>query len=228
MQWQVALLITLAAGSVALAKEKNKSAERLDDAASVISEIMDTPDKGIPQDLLDKAQCIVIVPGLKKGAFIVGGKYGKGFVNCRNEGGQGWTAPAAVRVEGGSLGFQIGGAETDVVLLIMNERGMKKLLTSKFTLGAEGEVAGGPVGRSAGAQTDALMHAEILSWSRSRGAFAGVSLQGATLRQDLDDNKELYGQAYENQDILSGKVPMPPAAAKLNSLLDKYSAKKIS
>ena len=228
MRLHVALLITLAAGSVALAKDKNKTADRLDDAASVISEIMATADKGIPQDLLDKSQCIVIVPGLKKGAFIVGGKYGKGFVNCRKESGEGWTAPGAVRVEGGSFGFQIGGAETDVVLLVMNERGMKKLLTSKFTLGAEGEVAAGPVGRSASAQTDALMNAEILSWSRERGAFAGVSLQGATLREDLDDNKELYGQAYENQDILSGKVPMPPAAAKLNSLLDKYSARKTS
>ena len=228
MRLQVALLITLAAGSVALAKEKNKTADRLDDAASVISEIMATSDKGIPQDLLDKSQCIVIVPGLKKGAFIVGGKYGKGFVNCRKEGGEGWTAPASIRVEGGSFGFQIGGAETDVVLLIMNERGMKKLLSSKFTLGAEGEVAAGPVGRDATAQTDALMHAEILSWSRSRGVFAGVSLQGATLREDLDDNKELYGQGYANQDILNGKVPTPPAAARLNSLLDKYSAKKTS
>ncbi len=226
MRLRVALLVTLAAGAMLVAKEKNKTGERLDDAAAVISEIMDTPDKGIPQDLLDKAQCIVIVPGLKKGAFIVGGKYGKGFVNCRKEGGLGWTAPAAVRVEGGSVGFQIGGAETDVVLLIMSGRGMKKLLTSKFTLGAEGEVAAGPVGRNATAQTDALMHAEILSWSRSRGAFAGVSLQGATLRQDLDDNQELYGKPYENRDILSGKVPMPEAASKLNSLLDKYSARK--
>jgi lipid-binding SYLF domain-containing protein len=228
MRLHVALLTILAAGSVVLAKEKNKTAERLDDAASVISEIMETSDKGIPQDLLDRAQCIVIVPGMKKGAFIIGGKYGKGFVNCRKEGGQGWTAPAAVRVEGGSVGFQIGGAETDVVLLVMNERGMKKLLSSKFTLGAEGEVAAGPVGRDATAQTDALMHAEILSWSRSRGVFAGISLQGATLREDLDDNKELYGQAYENQEILSGKVPTPAAAARLNSLLVKYSSKKTS
>ncbi len=228
MRLRVALLITLATGSMMLARDKNKTADRLDDAAAVISEIMDTPDKGIPQDLLDRSQCIVIVPGLKKGAFIVGGKYGKGFVNCRKEGGLGWTAPAAVRVEGGSFGFQIGGAETDVVLLVMNERGMKKILASKFTMGAEGEVAAGPVGRSAGAQTDALMNAEILSWSRTRGVFAGISLQGATLRQDLDDNKELYGQIYENQDILSGKVPPPAGAEKLNSLLDKYSAKKTS
>jgi len=177
---------------------------------------------------MNKSQCIVVVPGLKKGAFIIGGKYGKGFVSCRKAGGEGWTAPGAVRVEGGSVGFQIGGSESDVILLVMNERGMKKLLTSKFTLGAEGEVAAGPVGRDATAQTDAMMHAEILSWSRSRGVFAGISLQGATLREDLDDNKELYGQGYENQEILSGKVPTPEAAQKLDSLLNKYSPKKIS
>src|SRR5690242_11644525 len=219
---QIAFL-TVTAGLLYGASDAPK---RLDAAADVITEIMAAPDKGIPQDLLDKSQCIVIVPGLKKGAFIIGGKYGKGFVNCRKEGGQGWTAPAAVRVEGGSVGFQIGGAETDVVLLIMNERGMKKLLSSKFTLGAEGEVAAGPVGRNATAQTDALMHAEILSWSRSRGVFAGVSLQGATLREDLEDNQELYGKAYENREILAGKLATPAAASKLISLLDKYSARK--
>lgn len=226
MRFQVAVLIALAAASVASAK--TKTASRLDDAADVMQEIMDTADKGIPQDLLNKAECIIIVPGLKKGAFIVGGKYGKGFVNCRKGTGEGWTAPAAIRIEGGSFGIQIGGAETDVVMLVMNERGMKKLLTSKFTLGGEGEVAGGPVGRSASAQTDALMHAEMLSWSRSRGAFAGLSLQGATLREDLDDNKEMYGQAYENADILKGTVAVPAAAQRLNSLLDKYSPKRVS
>jgi len=226
MRLHVALMITLAAGSPMLAKEKNKTLERLGDAADVMKEIMDTSDKGIPQDLLNKAECIVIVPGLKKGAFIVGGKYGKGFVNCRKAGGEGWTSPAAIRVEGGSVGFQIGGSETDVVLLVMNERGMKKLLSSKFTLG--GEVAGGPVGREASAQTDAFMNAEMLSWSRSRGVFAGISLQGATLREDLDDNKDMYGQAYENADILKGTLPVPEAAQRLNSLLDKYSPKRIS
>ena len=228
MRLHVALMITLAAGSPMLAKEKNKTLERLGDAADVMKEIMDTSDKGIPQDLLNKAECIVIVPGLKKGAFIVGGKYGKGFVNCRKAGGEGWTSPAAIRVEGGSVGFQIGGSETDVVLLVMNERGMKKLLSSKFTLGGEGEVAGGPVGREASAQTDAFMNAEMLSWSRSRGVFAGISLQGATLREDLDDNKDMYGQAYENADILKGTLPVPEAAQRLNSLLDKYSPKRIS
>jgi len=228
MRFEVALMITLAAGSAGLAKERNKTAERLDDAADVMKEIMDTSDKGIPQDLLNKAQCIIIVPGLKKGAFIVGGKYGKGFVNCRKESGEGWTSPAAIRVEGGSVGFQIGGSETDVVMLVMNERGMKKLLTSKFTLGGEGEVAAGPVGRDAAAQTDAFMHAEMLSWSRSRGVFAGISLQGATLREDLDDNREMYGKEYENADILKGTLPLPEPAQKLNSLLDKYSPKRVS
>jgi len=226
MRIRVAVLIALVAGSTAFTKEKDKTSERLNDAVAVISEIMETPDKGIPQDLLDKSQCIVIVPGLKKGALIIGGKYGKGFVSCRKQGGQGWGAPAAIRVEGGSVGFQIGGSESDVVMLIMNERGMQKLMSSKFTLGGEGEVAAGPVGRDATAQTDAFMHAEILSWSRSRGVFAGLSLQGATLRQDLDDNQDLYGKAYENKDILEGKLAVPAKASKLISLLDKYSARK--
>jgi len=129
-------------------------------------------------------------------------------------------------VEGGSVGFQIGGSESDVVMLIMNERGMEKLMSSKFTLGGEGEVAAGPVGRDATAQTDAFMRAEILSWSRSRGIFAGISLQGATLRQDLDDNRDLYGKAYENKEILEGHVAVPAKASKLISLLNKYSARK--
>jgi lipid-binding SYLF domain-containing protein len=219
------ILIAMAAGSIAFAKE-NKTVQRLEEAATVISEIMDTPDKGIPQELLEKAQCVIVVPGLKKGAFIVGGKYGKGVVTCRKPGGQGWGAPACIRVEGGSVGFQIGGAESDVVMLVMNERGMQKLMSSKFTLGGEGEVAAGPVGRNATAQTDALMRAEILSWSRSRGIFAGISLQGATLRQDLDDNQELYGRAYETKEILNGNVAVPPAASRLISLLGKYSARK--
>src|SRR5579871_6458055 len=173
--------------------------ERMKDATAVFSEIMATPDKGIPQDLLEKAHCIVIVPGLKKGAFIVGGKYGKGYLSCRNKSGAGWSAPGTVRIEGGSVGFQIGGSETDVIMLVMNARGADRLLSSKFTLGAEGEVAAGPVGRSATAQTDAYMRAEILSWSRSRGVFAGIALQGATMRQDLDDNAALYGKKLENR-----------------------------
>src|SRR6266851_1343365 len=187
MRVRIAVLMALVISSIGFTKEKDKTTQRLEEAATVISEIMDTPDKGIPQDLLDGAQCIIVVPGLKKGAFILGGKYGKGVVSCRKSGGTGWTAPASIRVEGGSVGLQIGGSESDVVMLVMNERGASKLLSSKFTLGGEGEVAAGPVGREASAQTDAMMRAEIMSWSRASGVFAGISLQGATLRQDLDD-----------------------------------------
>jgi lipid-binding SYLF domain-containing protein len=200
--------------------------KRLAEATTVFSEIMATPDKGIPQDLLEKAHCTVIVPGLKKGAFIVGGKYGKGYLACRRRSGVGWSAPGTVRVEGGSVGFQIGGSETDVILLVMNERGADRLLSSKFTLGGEGEVAAGPVGRSATAQTDAYMRAEILSWSRSRGVFAGIALTGATLRQDLDDNATLYGKKRENREIVTKDITPPRAASKLLSLLNKYSARE--
>jgi len=198
--------------------------KRLDQAATVLSEIMAAPDKGIPQDLLEKAHCIVIVPGMKQAAFIVGGKYGKGYISCRGEAGIGWSAPGTVRIEGGSLGFQIGGSETDVILLVLNESGANKLLSSKFTLGGQGAVAAGPVGRSATAQTDAKMRAEILSWSRSRGVFAGISLEGATLRQDLGDNAELYGQRLENRQIVNDGVGPPEAAARLLEMLNRYSA----
>ena len=200
--------------------------KRLEEAAAVFSEIMATPDKGIPQDLLEKAHCIVIVPGLKKGAFIVGGKYGKGYLSCRNKSGEGWSAPGTVRIEGGSVGLQIGGSETDVIMLLMNERGADRLLSSKFTLGAEGDVAAGPVGRSATAQTDAYMRAEILSWSRSRGVFAGLAFQGATLRQDLDDNNVLYGKKLENREIVTQGIRPPKAARTLLTLLNKYSSRE--
>ena len=200
--------------------------DRLVDAADMMTDIMSAPDKGIPQDLLEKAQCVVVVPGVKKGAFILGGKYGKGFMLCRREAGVGWSAPAAVRVEGGSFGFQIGVSETDVVMLVMNESGAKKLLSSKFTLGADASVAAGPVGRTSSAETDAQMHAEILTWSRSRGVFAGISLQGATLRADEDWNKEMYGKAISNRDVVMGNTKAPEAAGKLLALLNKYSSRK--
>src|SRR5262245_47256754 len=200
-------------------KEKAQHVQRLDEAAAVFKEIMSTPDRSIPQDLLDKAHCIVIVPGLKKGAFIVGGKYGKGYLSCRKQG-AGWSAPGTVRVEGGSVGFQIGGSESDVILLVMNERGAEKLLSSKFTVGAAGTAAAGPVGREATAQTDAYMRAEILSWSRARGLFAGISLQGATLRQDLDDNGVLYGKKLTNKEIVASAA-VPKSAQGLISLLNK-------
>ena len=200
--------------------------DRLGAAADVMTEIMAAPDKGIPQDLLEKAECIVIVPGLKKGAFIVGAKYGKGFLSCRKMNGVGWSAPASIRVEGGSFGFQLGGSETDVVLLVMNQGGVKKLLSSKFTIGADASAAAGPVGRTSSAATDAQMHAEILTYSRARGLFAGISLEGATLRPDDDWNKELYGKAMSNSDIVLGNIKSPASASNLMAILNKYSSRK--
>ena len=202
------------------------AAKRLDDAADVLSEIMSAPDKGIPQDLLAKSECIVIVPGLKKGAFIVGAKYGKGFMLCRKTGGVGWSAPGSIRVEGGSVGFQIGGSETDVVLLVMNQGGAKKLLSSKFTIGGDASAAAGPVGRTSSAETDAQMHAEILTYSRARGLFAGISLEGATLRPDDGWNKELYGKEISNRDIVLGDTRPPASASRLLGVINKYSSRK--
>jgi lipid-binding SYLF domain-containing protein len=216
MRWiSFTLAFALACAPLCAADTKTKTVERLDDSASLFSEIMGTPDRSIPQDLLEKASCIVLVPDLKKAAFGVGGKYGRGFAVCRDAGGTGWGPPAAIRIEGGSIGFQIGASSTDLIMLVMNERGATKLLESKFTLGAEGSVAAGPVGRTATAQTDAQMHADILSWSRSQGLFAGLALEGATLRQDLDDNATLYGKKLENREIVTTGVPTPNAAEKL-------------
>ena len=210
--------------TIPLTAKDNEPAHRLAEAAQVLSEIMDAPDQGIPQELLQKAHCIVIVPDLKTAAFMVGGKYGKGYVACRKRGLPGWSAPATVVIEGGSVGFQIGGSSTDLIMLVMNERGADKLLESKFTIGGEASVAAGPVGRTVTAQTDAQMHADILSWSRSRGLFAGLALEGATFRQDLDDNDTLYGKRLENRDIVTKNVPPPKAAAALLEWLNRYSA----
>jgi lipid-binding SYLF domain-containing protein len=218
------LLLTLALAPL-MAKD-NEPVKRLNEAAAVFSEIMAAPDKGIPEDMLANAHCIVIVPNMKTAAFLVGGKYGKGYLSCRNKNGVGWSAPGTVRIEGGSVGFQIGGSTTDLIMLVMNARGAEKLLQSKFTLGAEGSVAAGPVGRTATAQTDAQMHAEILSWSRSQGLFAGLALEGATLRQDLDDNANLYGKKLENKQIVQGNVRVPAAGMKLIGMLNRYSARE--
>jgi lipid-binding SYLF domain-containing protein len=227
MRW-ITLTLAIALGSAPLlaANEKTKVATRLDDSASLFSEIMATPDKSIPQDLLSKSYCIVLVPGLKKGAFVIGGKWGRGFSVCRAASGQGWGPPAAIRIEGGSFGLQIGVSSTDVILLIMNDRGMKRLTTSKFTIGGDATAAAGPVGRNASASTDALMTAEILSWSRSHGLFAGVSLEGATLRNDIDDNQVMYGQRWTSKEILGSGAKPPAAAQKLLSELNKFSPRK--
>ncbi len=203
---------------------QDDATKRLDDAATVFSEVMQSPDKAIPRDLLTKAHCIAIVPGLKTAAFGVGAKYGKGYLSCRSKGAVGWSAPGAIRIEGGSVGFQIGGSSTDLIMLVMSEQGADKLLASQFTVGAQGSAAAGPVGRTATAQTDAQLRADILSWSRAKGLFAGVALEGATLRQDLDDNAALYGKQLENRDIVTKGVRPPAAATKLITLLNRYSA----
>jgi len=216
-------VLCLSSFSIGFAKD---AAQRLEESAAVLSEIMGTPDKGIPEDLLDRSHCVAVIPGLKKGAFVVGAQYGRGFLTCRAKGG-GWSAPAAVKVEGGSVGFQIGGSETDVVMLVMNERAVDKLLSSKFTFGAEGQVAAGPVGRTSSAETDAKMSAEILAWSRSKGLFAGISLKGATLRPDSEENQELYGRKIENREIIMSAKP-PAAANQLQSVLNKYSPREKS
>src|ERR1035437_5999571 len=227
MRWlSLTLGFTMACAPLLAADGRTRTAERLDDSASLFSEIMGTPDRSIPQELLEKANCIVLVPDLKKAAFGVGAKYGRGFALCRAAGGTGWGPPAAIRIEGGSIGFQIGVSSSDIVMLVMNQRGMQKLSSSKFTIGADANAAAGPVGRNASAQTDAFMHAEILSWSRSKGLFAGVSLDGATLRNDLDQNQVLYGQRWTSKQILGSGAKMPEAASKLIAILNKYSMRE--
>lgn len=211
----------------AFGSEPKETTERLDASATVMQEIMAVPEKGIPQDLLSKANCVVIIPNLKKGAFILGAQYGRGFVSCRKESGRaGWSAPAAIRIEGGSVGFQIGGQESDVVLLVMNEKGAERLMSTKFTLGAEGSVAAGPVGRNAEASTDAGMRAEILSYSRARGVFAGVSLSGATLRPDEDVNNVLYGKKLTTREIVDSNMKTPATAQRLIAELTRYSSRE--
>jgi lipid-binding SYLF domain-containing protein len=208
------------AASFGVPEAQAQTVARLEASVAVFDEVMKMGDRAIPVDLLKKAQCVAIVPGLKKGAFVVGAKYGRGFVSCRTA--AGWSAPSGVRMEGGSVGFQIGGTEVDVILAIMNKRGVDRLLSNKFTLGADASVAAGPVGRTAAAQTDAAMTAEILSWSRSRGVFAGVALEGATLRGDDDANLDLYGKRLEMRPIVTGSTPIPTAAQPLIDRLSKF------
>jgi lipid-binding SYLF domain-containing protein len=211
------LILTLAVAASA----QTDVEKRLKAAAETLDDVMSIKDKSIPEDLLKKSSCAVIVPGVKKGAFIIGAKYGRGFFTCRKAGG-GWSAPGAVKVEGGSVGFQIGGSETDVVLLVMNDRGKTSLLSSKFTVGADASAAAGPLGRATSAETDAAMRAEILTWSRSRGVFAGVSLQGATMREDEDALVELYGKKVKNK-VAVETLPAPGVAKTFLSTLAKYA-----
>lgn len=226
MRRLVAILTVASAFVPGLLFAKGDADKRLDDAADLVSDMMKASDKGVPQDLLNKARCVILVPGLKKAGFVLGAKYGRGFVMCRRSNGVGWSAPAGIRIEGGSVGFQIGASEQDVMLLVMNDTGMKHLLSNKFTIGGEATAAAGPVGRDVSAQTDAVLRAEMLSYSRSRGLFAGISLQGATLRPDEEANRELYGSETTNRQILTGSIKTPAAADRVESLLNRNSSRQ--
>jgi len=199
----------------------SEDAQRLTAASDTLQEVMGAADKAIPSSLLKKAHCAIIIPGMKKGGFIFSGKYGRGYAACRGKGG--WTNPAGMRIEGGGFGLQIGGSETDLIMLVMSKKGMNGLLASKFTLGAEASIAGGPVGRDSTAQTDATMRADILSWSRSRGIFGGLSLQGGTLRPDNDANEGLYGRKVTSKEILTGTSDVHLASNPLRAALNKYA-----
>jgi len=207
---------------VASAADETKDDDRLRNSGTVLKEILDVPDD-IPQDLLDKADCVVVFPSVLKAVFIVGGSYGRGAMSCRKgDDFRGpWGAPTMMALEGGSFGFQIGGEATDFVLLVMNERGARGILASKVKLGGDASVAAGPVGRDASADTDATLRSEILSYSMARGLFAGVSLEGSTIRPDNGDNRRVYGKKISAKEIvLSGTVPLPEAAQQLISTLD--------
>jgi SH3 domain-containing YSC84-like protein 1 len=218
------LIISLCWALPLMAQEKEN--DRVKASYEVLKEILASPDKGIPKDLLDKAECVAIYPGVKKAAFIVGGSYGRGVLTCRSgENFTGhWSAPAMFALEGGSFGLQIGGQETDFVLLVMNEKGANSIMSSKVKLGADASAAAGPVGRTTSAATDVVMKAEILSWSRARGIFGGVSLEGSTMRNDGDANKNLYGQELSAKEIVQeGKVKTPHSAKPLLHLLTQES-----
>jgi SH3 domain-containing YSC84-like protein 1 len=214
----------------AVEKDNAKETDRLENAGMVMDEILNIPDD-IPQDLLDKAECVIVFPSVVKGAFIVGGSYGRGAMVCR--GGEHftgpWGAPSMMALEGASVGFQLGGQATDFVLLVMNPRGATAILNSKVKLGADMAAAAGPKGRDAEANTDATLRAEILSYSRSRGLFAGISLEGSTLRPDDGANEKIYGKKLTATKIIrEGAVPVPSSGQKLVSLLDKKSPKNLS
>ena len=204
----------------AVASDREDDVNRTHKAAQVFKEIMNTPDQGIPQDLLASAKCIAIIPGDVKFAFIFGGSYGRGLATCRT--GHGWSAPMFVAIDGGSVGYQIGGSSTDLVMLFMNDHALQSLLSDKFKLGADASVAAGPVGRSAAADTDLKLSAEILSYSRSKGIFAGVSLNGAVMQADKSGDKAMYGHEVDRHEILSGKVAVPTSAQPLLHELGGY------
>src|SRR6202522_4417962 len=206
-------VLLLAAAQIAVASDRADDVARTQKAAQVLKEVMDAPDKGIPHDLLGTAQCIAIIPGDKKFAFIFGGNYGRGVATCRTS--HGWSAPLFVALDGGSVGYQIGGSSTDVVMLFMNDHALHSLLSDKFKLGADASVAAGPVGGNAAAATDLKLNAEILSYSRTKGIFAGVSLDGAVMQADKSGDKAMYGDDVNRHEILDGKVAVPASAREL-------------
>ena len=218
------LTMCLCLGLPVVAQEKED--HRLQESYDVLRDVLQAPDKGIPHDLLDKAKCVIVVPSMKKGAFIVGASYGRGVMVCRSgeDFAGNWSAPAMFALEGGSFGFQAGGQATDYVILVMNEKGAKSVMSSKVKLGGEASIAAGPVGRMSSAETDAAMNAEMLSWSRSKGVFGGLSLEGSTIRSDDEANKKLYGKDVNaKQIIVERDVKSPAAAQSLEQLLTSTS-----
>jgi SH3 domain-containing YSC84-like protein 1 len=203
-------------------KDVSEEIRRMDSAATVMNEIMGTPDKGIPEEIMESAKCVAVVPSMLKGGFVVAANYGKGVATCRTA--TGWSAPAPFRIAGGSVGFQIGGEAVDVVMIVMNDKGMRNLLSSKFKLGADASVAAGPVGRHAEGDTDWKMRAEVLSYSRARGVFAGVALNGAAISQDQDETRVLYGDKVSFERILKGNVTAPAGSDTFLATVRKYSA----
>jgi lipid-binding SYLF domain-containing protein len=220
-------ILTLGLGVTAAAQGKQE--DRLRESATVMKEVLGVPDD-IPQSLLDRAECVIVFPGVKKVALGVGGSYGRGAMTCRtgDDFTGPWSAPTLMALEGGSIGFQLGAEATDFVILVMNERGATSLLSSKVKLGADASAAAGPKGRDAAASTDVVMRAEMLSYSRARGLFAGVSLEGSTLRPDNDGNSLVYGSPLEAKEIIKGGVAIPSAAKPMTDLLNKRSPKNLS
>ena len=220
----LAVVALLCVASIALAAdpdEENKAEDRIKAAANVLDEIQSAPDQGVPEEVLGSAECVAIVPSMLKGGFIVGARYGRGVASCRTP--KGWSAPAFFTVQGGSVGLQIGGQAVDLVMLIMNQDGMKNLLSSKFKLGADASVAAGPVGRHAAADTDWKLRAQVLSYSRARGAFAGLELSGAAIKQDKDSTREFYGRMVPFKTALTGTIDAPANAYPLLSTLAKWA-----
>ena len=211
---------------VAPMSAQKTAAERLQAATTDLHEMMNASDKGVPLDLINKASCVVVIPNLKKAGFIVGGQYGKGFFTCRKESGIGWSAPGSLRITGGKFGLLIGGSETDLIMLVMSKQGMEHMLTDKTQLGGELSAAAGPVGRDSSAMTDAMMKAEILTYSRQRGIYGGIDVSGAAVTQDADANKEMYGKPITNKEIIEGGIPAPADAERFLHELDRVSSRK--